>query len=150
MTTNVDTIRELLDEGLSRRAIAARLGIDEKSVRNALRRTEPAAKPTPAPTAEPTAEPDYIPPGPLRVLPEPERDGALAILPRSPTKAFIRCPGCGHAAWRTAPGRPEWECGCVVGPHGCHGPRLVPDAEGTVQITYGPYLIRRFGDRFVG
>lgn len=86
--------------------------------------------------------PDYAPPG-KRVLPEPVKDGALIVLPSSPTKVFIRCT-CGHAAWRTAPGVDEWECGCRVGPRSCHAPRQVADAEGIPQIVWGPYRIKPF------
>jgi hypothetical protein len=135
-----EAILGLLAEGLSRRAIAARLGISDRLVRRILA----AAAPSPEATA------DYLPPGPLRVLPPVTKDGALSVLPSSPTEAFIRCPGCSHAAWRTQSGKNEWQCGCVVGPHGCHGPRLVPDETGTMQIRYGPHLIRRTGAALVG
>jgi hypothetical protein len=143
-TTRLESIQAGLAEGLSRRAIAARLGISDRLVRRVL-----AAGSAPADTSPSAAAADYWPPD-QRVLPPVVTDGGLSVLPSSPTQAFIRCPGCGHAAWRTAPGRQEWECGCVVGPHGCHGPKLVPDESGVGQIRYGPYLIKRVGAPLVG
>ena len=142
-TERLATIHEGIAAGLSRRAIARSLGISDKTVRTILRTADTA----PIPAA---ATADYIPPGPFRVLPPAVESGGLSVLPSSPTKAFIRCPGCSHAAWRTAPGRQEWECGCVVGPHGCHGPALVADEFGIQQITWLPFLIRRTGAPFVG
>lgn len=86
-----------------------------------------------------TATDDYWPPGPLRVLPPPPMDGALAILPSSPTKVWIRCPGCSHPAWRDFPGEESWTCGC----RSCHGVRQVMVGD-TVQIEPKPFVVRPF------
>jgi hypothetical protein len=76
-----------------------------------------------------------------RVLPPVTKDGALSVLPSSPTKEFIRCT-CSHAAWRISPGVDEWECACP--PMQCHGPKQVADADGTPQLRWIPYRLRAF------
>jgi hypothetical protein len=50
-------------------------------------------------------------------------DGPLSLgLVPSPGHAWRACPSCAHVAWRTAPGRNEWQCACPPEPHGrnCH------------------------------
>lgn len=54
-----EAVRELVGSGMSRRSAAAVLGVDDKTVRNDLRRAEP---PAPTPVVPPTAEKSAVEP----------------------------------------------------------------------------------------
>lgn len=129
--TRLETIQAALAAGKSRRSVARDLGVSDRTIRRTLEGATSDAAPD-----------DFIPVGPLRVVPTPTRDERLtqggAI---HPGRAFIPCVGCGHPAWRDAPGIDEWTCGCAVGPRSCHGPKQ--DAAG--QIVWAPYRMRPFG-----
>jgi Homeodomain-like domain len=125
-------IRGLLAEGLSRRAIGTRLGVSEKTVRTALRTADLPAESAPeSAAAAPAAARVLEPFDPVRGFHPVPADGR-----------YIRCV-CNHPAWLVGVAEEgEYECGCPVGPHGCHGPRQVADETGTPQLVYGPFRLR--------
>ena len=133
-------VRTMAAAGDSNRAIAAALGVDEKTVR-----TDRAAESAPSQPASAAPEPHrqsgYTPPeerGPLPLL---IVDGISHGVVPSPDGAYTRCP-CGHIGWRMSAGSTIYECGCP--PKQCHGPRQVADADGTPQIVWGTYCFSPF------
>ena len=57
----------------------------------------------------------------------------------SPTREWVRCPTCGHLAYRTGPH--EWTCSCAESPRVCHGYGSALDASGTAQLVRRSYVI---------
>lgn len=123
-TERAEAIRGLLAEGMSRRAIAARLGVSEKTVRNILNVAE---------TSAPLVGSDRT------LLPI---DPLTGKHPIPADKRYVQCT-CGGPAWRIGTTN-EWECQAPAGPRGPHAPRQVRDETGTPQLVWGPFRIRPF------
>lgn len=61
----------------------------------------------------------------------------------SPTRDWVKCPTCGHLAYRSGPH--EWTCTCADLPRVCHGYGNVHDADGVPQLVRRSYVIREEG-----